>query len=80
MPTFNYPESNEQPAMDAPKPPKKDFRNVIYVLLTVGLLGSLAYIWLSKKTSASNSNWQPKLQKRMMRNRITKQRWCNSIP
>jgi regulator of replication initiation timing len=55
MPTFNYPESNEQPTADAPKPPKKDFRNVIYALLTVGLLGSLAYIWFNRKTEKENN-------------------------
>jgi peptidoglycan hydrolase CwlO-like protein len=27
---------------------KKDFRNVIYILLTTGLLGSLGYIWYDK--------------------------------
>jgi predicted nucleic acid-binding Zn-ribbon protein len=49
MSTFNYPNAATGSETPAPRPPKSDYRNVVYTLLTAGLLGSLGYIWYSKK-------------------------------
>jgi hypothetical protein len=47
MSTYNNPQPETTASFTAP-PKKKDFRNLVYILLTGGLLGSLGYIWWDK--------------------------------
>jgi hypothetical protein len=58
MSTYNYPDATNVAPNVAPQAPKKDYRNIVYVLLTTGLLGSLGYIWLSKKSEKENDQKQ----------------------
>jgi regulator of replication initiation timing len=56
MSTTNYPSADISTTNENiyNKPPKKDFRYVIYTLLSLGLISALGYIWFSKKTEKEN--------------------------
>ncbi len=56
MSTTNYPSASTGTSSENiyTKPQKKDYRFVIYTLLSLGLISALGYIWFSKKTEKEN--------------------------
>jgi myosin heavy subunit len=68
MSTYNYPQTESTAAPMTP-PARKDYRNLIYILLTTGLIAALGYIWYDKTRQKQD---EQKNQEQLMAANVSK--------